>query len=1640
MAELADIQEPQIEEKEFSLSGGAFFEQNPDKVLAEEYESSGRYGPVKKYRMKKGALSPADALKEIQTPVFIAHGITDKSAGASVIMPEPEKLITGSEDAILEKSITDSEKSIVKKQRAEKRAVTEFDEPAAKPTIPFEDIYRNYNPGFEPGEIQAFLWYMHQQGNTYKGKWLNILNPTTLSQEQESAYINAWVKSGILFYYKSELLPAFIYLSENLYDRDAQFKEDKDDIIRIYGQESYDAHEIKLKEAFDEIYTNRLKLDDPEPEKRLHLKPYGDFTKSIEIHNWNLKNDTGDPDDFLLVIGGDGNINWYSKKTSLSSWRDSKREKLSISDAFRFWLKHDPNRPDLPYNFLWEDIFKYYLDKKAVKNLDPTVIARNRALAKETGDKLFSKFLAEIILENDRVLIETAWNERFNSNRGLRTEKIPIAFECALNYPGDEPVDIRAEKREFVAFSSIRGSCLSAYQVGTGKTYCAIFVMEQFLDAGQCSRPFLVVPNQVYKQFYSEMHGLLPHRKINDLYNLSKDYYDKLLDENGNVQMVEEGSISMLTYEGFERIGFKQETADRLLSQLEKALTQIQEIDMSSKKAQKEGVRTQQKLEGILGRALQQTSTNIEDLGFDFVCFDEAHALKNIFSQVKAKPGKGDDEEKRGKKMYEIQGSTSMRGIKAYMLCSYIQRENRGRNVLLLTATPFTNSPLEVYSMLSLVAYQHLDSIGLSNINDFFDNYCQMSYELVINSKLQPIRKQIFKAFDNLQSLQKLVYKYMLHKEAGKADINGNIIALVRPYKWVLPYKGRFDDKNEFIPAKENEMVDTVLPLSSEQKSMMEEIISYVEGEISYNDLSKRGTTRFDDANKDDSEEEDLTSEETVLDEGELDDDEKAGVKTLRGVNFARSLALSPYLYQFSGLGEPDYKSYVEKSPKLKYIMECVKSVKKWHEDNNEAVSGQVIYMDRGKRYFELLKDYLVHEIGYKPHEIGIIRSGKEGTAKHKDAVKNAFNGLVFNENTKSFSDIPDAERIKIVIGTSSIREGINLQRYATVLFNSFVDWNPTDEIQLEGRCWRQGNSFNNVRIVLPMMSDSMDIFMFEKLEQKTERINSIWNYDGNSNVLKVEELDPREQKLRLVTNPRVIAELEVEGEETKIGEEIATIDSIIQTATNVISFYDKRTKLEKELMKVLSIIVPAKQYASIEVMMKDFEYMLAEQEKDKEEERRIQSLLKNVENRYEYEFIDYDYSLKRSWSYGNMKGAVAMLKKARKTFLDRYQIPDYKEAVQVFIDDQNEQRRRMQEDKDRLKSPEYLDERAEEIERERKEKKVNIASIAERVKEFEKFNDLLGIKRDKDMVDAESFIYTEITGCPPIKDNKPDVSPAGIKKLEACLERIPQTKDLHVDATGEYTESRQKLHKIIKGKLRAGMVCTVQHEKPIAIFTAGTPGSGKTSFLRDYAPNLTKDKIVKIDADEIREQLPEYKGWNAAATHKETQDIYRSLLKDIAEGKPCRFDILWDGTMNKAKNYLPLIGDLRNLNYDIYMIYVDVPWDVSRKNTLDRYVRESKGGKYGRYVPMSVVDEANTVGKKVFDELKLKADGYMVVDGMKREVVEKGGRDLLTDRGYFDHKPTEKDAKIKVALAKKKLLELQRKRIVIKLELETAK
>lgn len=111
---------------------------------------------------------------------------------------------------------------------------------------------------------------------------------------------------------------------------------------------------------------------------------------------------------------------------------------------------------------------------------------------------------------------------------------------------------------------------------------------------------------------------------------------------------------------------------------------------------------------------------------------------------------------------------------------------------------------------------------------------------------------------------------------------------------------------------------------------------------------------------------------------------------------------------------------------------------------------------------------------------------------------------------------------------------------YAT--FNLSLGWNPTEMAQVEGRVWRQGNNLNKTLIVYPLVENSGDIGIYQKFEEKASRINDLFSYEGD--VFDVGEIDPKEKKLLLLTDPVEKANLAIKLEEAQLQSRKLYLDS----------------------------------------------------------------------------------------------------------------------------------------------------------------------------------------------------------------------------------------------------------------------------------------------------------------------------------------------------------------------------------------------------------------------------------------------------------------------------------------------------------------
>ncbi len=153
--------------------------------------------------------------------------------------------------------------------------------------------------------------------------------------------------------------------------------------------------------------------------------------------------------------------------------------------------------------------------------------------------------------------------------------------------------------------------------------------------------------------------------------------------------------------------------------------------------------------------------------------------------------------------------------------------------------------------------------------------------------------------------------------------------------------------------------------------------------------------------------------------------------------------------------------------------------------------------------------------------------------------------------------------------------------------------------------------------------------------------------------------------------------------------------------------------------------------------------------------------------------------------------------------------------------------------------------------------------------------------------------------------------------------------------------------------------------ENPFSIFMAGSPGAGKTEFSKALIESSEPDSplyAVRIDADEIKNIIPQYKGNNSdviqGAASLGVEKLYDYVLKNnqnvIVDGTFANYEIA-------CRNIQRSIGKRRIVS--IFYIYQDplVAWDFTQK-------REKLEG---RYIPKEAFIYSFFAAKKNVEKIK---------------------------------------------------------------------
>ncbi len=1172
-----------------------------------------------------------------------------------------------------------------------------------------------------------------ESGNLYYANENDFIEKSSFATTSESELIKLVQERG-LCYCDGQYIPVYMYVRGDIFELKTKFfgnynKESdsyengqRDEILAKFGKDVADWHESLINDAY-----KSLKLFDfanPISSERPYLSKENELSESFLINE--------------LDIDCGVSIKKYYDEADRGKRRYNSRmnygddTKISLFEAFKIWFNSTVTDTMLDKTTTI-DIREYYFKNsniKVEKSADKSdkdikkEKEEKRVLARQEGEKYYSDFLATCLTRNDLSVLNILFNKRFNTFKPIDLNKVPVGFETNRNI-FNKSIILKPVQRAGLAFMSLNNSGCLAYDVGFGKTLCAIHNLAILLKQGQIKRPLIAVPKQVYKNWIYEMFGCWTNGaersveqfegawfvngaltgtkyKLNSWFNLGSGH------QQPN-KLVDEYSITLVTYQGLAKIGFSQSLYSELSAEMYEILNTTEESE--SRRAEKE----KEKAEGNVGKALMKTEIDIDIAGFDYIVLDEAHAFKNIFGTF-AIP-------ETYVNAWRIKGTQSARGLKAFVLCLYLQKKYNGA-VNLLTATPFTNSPFELFSMLSLVGYNEIAKGNINNMFKFLSLFIETQVEYTVDFQNKIELNTVIKSFKNKNILRDLLYSLFDYQDNPKAA------GIKRPCKLNFP----------------NQLVSTFLQMSETQK----EIQLLVEEEANNYSPENKGAVG-------------------------------------RAMSWAKSNSFSPYapnlIESYDNIDE-----FINESPKLKYTIECIKTVKKYHESKGQECSGQVIYSNRGKSLFKDFKKALETECGferkvkfgeYLVDEVEIITSSNsDEDAERKEIIKDAFN--------EGF--------VKVIIGTATIQEGINLQKRGTILYNLDLDWNPTAFKQLEGRIHRQQNLFKYVRIIVPMVQGTLDSFINQKLDEKSKRIASIWDKVDTANTVSVNDaLDPMEIKFNLITDENELVKMKYDTEIKKAEKQKSikfekfesfdklqsslkdfeyyrkdVLESFEKTNNNIKSFLLMIDKFVSEKVQSPLNITDKQKIIDLKNKLKDICQMYSDFIENKDykklqeikraiNSRRLDCEIKQSEsNLYTLSYSNlnelfngnYYSSLQGSnYYFDSFMGAYAQCKRYENTLLRPYNLTMFDNIEEIKNDFEKEYK-----DSERfieyLKSEEYKNKIINEVRAELMKRQQGIGTLEDRVNEFKNYNCLLSYPFDEE--DAENC---EIPTCVNDKD-----------------------------------------------------------------------------------------------------------------------------------------------------------------------------------------------------------------------------------------------------------------------------------------------
>lgn len=357
--------------------------------------------------------------------------------------------------------------------------------------------------------------------------------------------------------------------------------------------------------------------------------------------------------------------------------------------------------------------------------------------------------------------VEEIYNRKF---RGFRQKAYS---EEPFEVPGLNAEGLKSYQWSGLRWALEAGKGIIAADVGLGKTARALILNKLMKSTGQAKRPMIVIPKSVAANWMREAEKWFPGSSvmvIGETYTRDKKgnlvgRADTEADRNRKFHDIRQNDYDfvLITQPAWNALDLDPETKDKYASN---DFWEKRKAGLGKEPSAKQLARQKEAHDAKIARQDFQNRSDalyFNDLGVDAVISDEMHAYKNLFEA----------RDRFGQQPKFLGGSSSSkRAADMRWKLDWLRDQTGGRNVYGLTATPTKNSPLEVYSMLSHIAPEAFENIGIRNSEDFLDRFCVFKEENVLDTNGRMTRSLCVKGFKNLSELREIMRRYIDRKTA----------------------------------------------------------------------------------------------------------------------------------------------------------------------------------------------------------------------------------------------------------------------------------------------------------------------------------------------------------------------------------------------------------------------------------------------------------------------------------------------------------------------------------------------------------------------------------------------------------------------------------------------------------------------------------------------------------------------------------------------------------------------------------------------------------------------------------------------------------------------------------------------------------